>query len=368
MSTTLDSHHKKTIASFAQKYDNINNKLNQIKEQDNQELHAELHEEKRQTEGDEKEYYMKVMDLLLLYYGKDQISHNASHRGLLERLSDTPPKKKKDAKPFFNKYGGLKQFINTTNKAQLFQEYKYRLYEDISKKEINYSDEPSDICRNCNIQQTLDTSKSIYVCEGCGICKFVLIEPEKTPYIKNPLIETNTFSYRRYDHFVEWLNKFQNHDKCKIPKEICDLVMKELERCDNSWPNDATHSNATFIQQHEMILQILKQTGNTKYNSHVIQIMNKINNKKTPMLPAKIQHKMKSMFKQTQQPFAEICPASRTNFLSYSYVIRKFLELLNQPQYMKYFPLLKSKEKLHQQDLIWKAICLKLKWPYKPSV
>lgn len=365
MSTTLDSHHKKAIASFAEKYKSIEDKMKEI--EPNDVSYVELQKERKQTEGDEKQYYMKVMDLLLLYYGKDQISDNPSQKKLLNKLSASN-KKKQRTKPFFNKYGGLKQFINTTNKAQLFQEYKYRLYEDISKKEINYSDEPSDLCKNCNMQQTLDTSKSIYVCEGCGVCNFVLVEPEKTPYIKNPLIETNTFSYRRYDHFVEWLNKFQNHDKCKIPMNICNLVQKELKRCKDTWLHDTTHGNITFLQQHEMILQILKQTGNTKYNSHVIQIMNKINNKKTPMLPAKIQHEMKNMFKQTQQPFAEICPASRTNFLSYSYVIRKFLEILDQPQYMRYFPLLKSKEKLHQQDLIWKAICMKLGWTYKPSV
>ena len=77
---------------------------------------------------------------------------------------------------------------------------------------------------------------------------------------------------------------------------------------------------------------------------------------------------MKLMFKETQEPFAQICPKNRTNFLSYAYVIRKFLEILEQYEFIEYFPLLKSKEKLYQQDLIWKDICTKLKWKYISSI
>ena len=33
-----------------------------------------------------------------------------------------------------------------------------------------------------------------------------------------------------------------------------------------------------------------------------------------------------------------------------------------------YFPLLKSREKLQQQDRIWKMMCKELKWQYIPSI
>ncbi len=35
---------------------------------------------------------------------------------------------------------------------------------------------------------------------------------------------------------------------------------------------------------------------------------------------------------------------------------------------LEYFPLLKSREKLQQQDVIWKKICQELKWQYIPSI
>ena len=61
------------------------------------------------------------------------------------------------------------------------------------------------------------------------------------------------------------------------------------------------------------------------------------------------------------------CPPTRKNFLSYAYVLHKFCQLLEYDNLLSYFPLLKSREKLQQQDEIWKNICKELKWEYIPS-
>ena len=61
------------------------------------------------------------------------------------------------------------------------------------------------------------------------------------------------------------------------------------------------------------------------------------------------------------------CPPERKNFLSYSYVLHKFCELLEYDNLLCYFSLLKSREKLQEQDKIWKKICEELKWEYIPS-
>ena len=81
-----------------------------------------------------------------------------------------------------------------------------------------------------------------------------------------------------------------------------------------------------------------------------------------------IEEKLCALFKDIQVPFAKVKPANRKNFLSYSYVIRKFLELLGEDEYIPYFPLLKSREKLYQQDVIWKGITKMLKWEFYPSL
>lgn len=74
------------------------------------------------------------------------------------------------------------------------------------------------------------------------------------------------------------------------------------------------------------------------------------------------------MFRDVQEPFNIHCPESRKNFLSYSYVLYKFCELLGEDDFLPCFPLLKSKEKLYQQDVIWKKICNELKWEFISTV
>ena len=114
--------------------------------------------------------------------------------------------------------------------------------------------------------------------------------------------------------------------------------------------------------------KILKKTELNKYYEHIFHIINKINGVPPPKLSRELEEKLRIMFKKTQEPFAKYCPKERTNFLSYAYVIRKFLELLHQGKYIEYFPLLKSREKLYQQDMIWKNICRSLGWQFNPSI
>jgi hypothetical protein len=74
------------------------------------------------------------------------------------------------------------------------------------------------------------------------------------------------------------------------------------------------------------------------------------------------------MFMEAQEPFKQVCPTQRKNFLSYNYTFYKFLELLGLDEYKKYFPLLKSREKLYLQDEIWREICKILKWEFIKSI
>ena len=74
------------------------------------------------------------------------------------------------------------------------------------------------------------------------------------------------------------------------------------------------------------------------------------------------------MFQQIQVPFMRHAPSNRRNFLSYSFCLHKMLQLLGHDRLLQHFPLLKSREKLHQQDLIWKAICEELGWQWIRSV
>lgn len=114
--------------------------------------------------------------------------------------------------------------------------------------------------------------------------------------------------------------------------------------------------------------EILKKLDLNKYYDHVHHIISRINGLPPPKLSKELEEELKNMFRQIQEPFAECCPKYRINFLSYSYVIRKFLELLGEREYIQYFPLLKSREKLYHQDMVFKCICKKMKWKFYPSI
>jgi hypothetical protein len=104
-----------------------------------------------------------------------------------------------------------------------------------------------------------------------------------------------------------------------------------------------------------------------KYYEHIPHIINMISGKKAPSLTRGSEERLRSLFKEIQIPFMKNCPSSRKNFLSYSYVLHKFCELLEYDHLIEFFPLLKSREKLQQQDKIWEDICKDLNWQYIPS-
>ena len=116
------------------------------------------------------------------------------------------------------------------------------------------------------------------------------------------------------------------------------------------------------------VREILKKLKKNKYYEHVPHIINKLNGLPPPIMNRTTEEELRRMFKEIQIPFTKFCPKERKNFLSYSYVLHKFVELLELDQFIDCFILLKSREKLHQQDLIWRQICEYLKWEFIPSV
>ena len=118
----------------------------------------------------------------------------------------------------------------------------------------------------------------------------------------------------------------------------------------------------------DFIKGILKNLGMQQYYEHTTHIISKLSKTTPPTINRDTEEKLRLMFRQIQVPFAKHCPKDRTNFLSYSYVLHKFCELLELDEAIHCFPLLKSRDKLKQQDIIWEKICWDLSWDYIPSV
>ena len=81
-----------------------------------------------------------------------------------------------------------------------------------------------------------------------------------------------------------------------------------------------------------------------------------------------MEKKLIKMFDDIQKPFDDHCPKNRKNFLSYSYTLYKLFQILGKHNYLVYFPLLKSREKLFEQEAIWRNICNDLNWEFIPCI
>ncbi len=148
-------------------------------------------------------------------------------------------------------------------------------------------------------------------------------------------------------------------ESTEIPEEVFNAIIKELHK---NRVYDFKKLSLPFMRH------ILKTLGFEKYYEHTIHIISRLSKLPPPTISRETEERIRHMFMQIQAPFEKHCPKSRINFLSYSYVLHKFFQLLDLDEFLKYFPLLKSREKLRQQDAIWKNICKELRWQYIPSI
>jgi hypothetical protein len=116
------------------------------------------------------------------------------------------------------------------------------------------------------------------------------------------------------------------------------------------------------------VREILKKLKLNKYYEHVPHIINRLNGHNAPIMSREVEEKLRYMFKEIQPSFQLHRTEGRNNFLSYSYVLYKFCELLELDEHLPCFPLLKNRDKLYVQDKIWQKICADLKWEFIRSI
>ena len=171
--------------------------------------------------------------------------------------------------------------------------------------------------------------------------------------------KTVIYSYKRENHFNEWITQFQAKEVTTVPQHIINDLRIELKKQKIYRQSDITHKK---------IKELLKKLGYNKYYEHVPYITTCLHGIKPPVMSNELEQKLRSMFHMIQQPFDKACPSERINFLSYSYVLYKFCEILGEDEYLQFFPLLKSREKLYKHDQLWKTITAELNWEYIPTI
>ena len=263
-------------------------------------------------------------------------------------------KKTKLLNTFFKINSVDDELHNSLNKDNI-QKYLSNL--DESFIDINKFIVETDICQSCRKGELIPIDhEGIMVCNRCHKHIQYLVENEKPSY-KEPPKEACFYAYKRINHFREILAQFQAKETTQIPTEVLENIKNQIrkERIDLSQLNNKKAKD------------ILKKLGYNKYYEHIPFIKDKLGIK-PPVMTQDLEESLCNLFMEIQGPYAKFCPDDRVNFLNYYYTVYKLCELLDQTQFLPYFPMLKDREKRIEQDEIWKKICESLDWEFIPTI
>jgi len=250
----------------------------------------------------------------------------------------------------------IRVYDEDKNKGDLFKRY---LFEVEGEGTVPQRDgDNTTFCAKCKGPNIfVDICSSDQVCQDCGYAEFV--QTNERSYKEEQDNDQNiVYSYKKENHFNEWISQFQGREVTSIPPEVYDQLRDEFKK-QKIKQSDVSHST---------VRTLLKKLKLNKYYEHVPHIASFLSGKKPPTMSIELEEKLRLMFSKIQKPFENNCPQDRKNFLSYSYILYKFCELLSEDSFLPCFPLLKSKEKLYKQDQIWKKICEDLQWEFIPTV
>lgn len=356
-STTLDGKHKEITESIKKEQTDILPSLkkekriiiNRLKEpsisiDERLELQDKLTEIKQhisQIHKREKEYFLNNSQYIFEYFeNKKKIADCKNKTTVLDN--------------FFNiKKDEQKETIS--NEKKNIQTYLTNV--DDSFLDINNFVQQTDICRECNKGEMIPVEhEGILVCNSCSKSIPYLVENEKPSY-KEPPKEVCFYAYKRINHFREILAQFQAKETTQIPDEVIENINQQIKK-ERIKLSQITNKRAK---------EILKKLGYNKYYEHIPFIKDKLGIK-PPIMSSELEDTLCNLFMDIQGPYAKYCPDDRVNFLNYYYTVYKLCELLDQHQFLPYFPMLKDREKRIEQDEIWRNICDELDWEYIPTI
>ena len=89
--------------------------------------------------------------------------------------------------------------------------------------------------------------------------------------------------------------------------------------------------------------------------------------KQPPYIKREIEDKIVRMFKMIDRLWSTIEKDRRMSFLNYYFIIYKLLVLMGQTELMLQVPLLKTRIRIRQHDVLWQKVCNGLGWTWKAT-
>jgi hypothetical protein len=264
---------------------------------------------------------------------------------------------------------GINKYIDiyeNTNKGDLLEEYLCAVDNIIYVKKDHNQQTKLFFCDKCNVERIFNNRECLLVCPKCGIAD-VWQDPDM-PQWSDEVDVSKNYKYKRLGYFIEHLYRMQAQECAIIPDHVIHKLMVELRTRRITNPQSLNP---------EMIKQYLKALNLTNYYENVNSIIRTLSGKHAPKFPEDVEDKLVMMFMQSLPPFEKykhLIPY-RSNYLSYPYAIRKLIKIIsyneNNDEILKFvdcFSLLKSRQKLWDQENVWKKICEENNWPFFKSI
>lgn len=281
----------------------------------------------------EHEYETLVVSYLRTYRQKVQSTHPVS----TSRKSDT-----------------IEAYVRQTDmtgqrQSAIMDEYLVELNQAPAKVSMATRDE----CPRCNKKFVLCTTRSIMSCQECGYCVSYL-DATSSSTAFDEIVEYSQYSYKRANHFSMWIALCQGKEAHRVPDDVLQKVMQELY-------NQRVHNPSDITQK--KVREILRRLKLRKAYDHVAQITARLSGVPPLRISPETEERLRIMFLKMQPAFEKHAPKTRTNFLSYSYVLYRCFQIMGMDHMLDGLTLLKGKDKLELNDAIFRKMCVDLGWP-----
>lgn len=292
-----------------------------------------LKEEIRVLKSMQREHYFetKVVSYLKRYRERDNMKELKRKQDIVEEYVST-------------------QRDTARKQTHLIDEYLTELKCTPAKVEMT----DDDVCPKCTTKKALllCVTRSILSCPDCGYA-ITYLDATSNCTSFDDCIDFSQYSYKRINHYSLTLALIQGKETHRVSDHILHQIMLDLYNANTSF-EDITLKK---------IRECVKRLKLKEVYDNVAQVYYRITGKRPPRVSAETESQLKNMFLKMQPVFQRHAPRSRTNFLSYNYVLYRSFQILGLDYMLENVPLLKGRDKLEANDQIFKKMCKDLGWP-----
>lgn len=219
-------------------------------------------------------------------------------------------------------------------------------------------------CRRCKSDAFMyDPEVGDKICTVCGTVVADNIDHKISGIAFNDMAcrefrSSSSCGYKRSSYLRDWLARVTASNDHSLPDTVISTVLSEIER------HMIPRGNISPTQ----IRYILRHVGLARYYIHAVAIAHIANGTSAPLVDSGCIDRIVSMFNFMQPAFEKHKPPGRKNALSYAYVIHQLCRIVGRPDLAADLTLLRSSEKLMEQDSAWKKICKECKWEFHPTI